>query len=112
LEIQTLAQHFFAGSVAGIASRTGTAPLDRLKILLQVNTGPARGIVQTIKDIYQVRPWASVSLQFGCRFITSLRAEAPYHIQEGGIRAFWRGNLANVLKATPVPHFLLKYIQS
>eukprot|EP00835_Amoeboradix_gromovi_P005349 NODE_494_length_7750_cov_0.325317.p2 type:complete len:309 gc:universal NODE_494_length_7750_cov_0.325317:1893-967(-) len=61
-----------SGSIAGIVSRTCTAPLDRLKIYLQ--TDPSKSnISNIIKIIYQ----------------------------ENGIRSFWRGNLLNCLKVMP-----------
>ncbi|GMQ09437.1 hypothetical protein CsSME_00052820 [Camellia sinensis var. sinensis] len=61
-----------AGAVAGTASRTATAPLDRLKVVLQVQTGPAR-IVPAIKNIWR----------------------------EGGFLGFFRGNGLNVMKVAP-----------
>uniref|UniRef100_A0AAX7UPB7 EF-hand domain-containing protein n=1 Tax=Astatotilapia calliptera TaxID=8154 RepID=A0AAX7UPB7_ASTCA len=60
-----------AGAMAGAVSRTGTAPLDRLKVFLQV----AR----------------EINLWFGLRGM----------IQEGGVLSLWRGNGINVLKIAP-----------
>mmetsp|Transcript_6637 Transcript_6637/g.18512 ORF Transcript_6637/g.18512 Transcript_6637/m.18512 type:complete len:298 (-) Transcript_6637:178-1071(-) len=62
-----------AGAVAGAVSRTTTAPMDRLKVLLQAGGGGQTGIAEGLRSIYQ----------------------------EGGWRAFWRGNGANVLKIAP-----------
>lgn len=64
-----------AGGVAGAISRTCTAPLDRVRIFLQVHgvghqTG---GIVGTFRNM----------------------------LKEGGVRSLWRGNFINVLKITP-----------
>ena len=67
-------KHLMAGAVAGVVSRTTTAPLDRLKIYLQVN-----GLGQ-----------------FG-----SLRLVARSMYTEGGLKGFWRGNGINVLKVAP-----------
>ncbi|CAL9703646.1 unnamed protein product [Knipowitschia caucasica] len=64
-----------AGAMAGAVSRTGTAPLDRLKVFLQVHGAASRG--QNL--------WA------GLRGM----------VQEGGIRSLWRGNGINVLKIAP-----------
>ncbi|CDQ82215.1 unnamed protein product [Oncorhynchus mykiss] len=64
-----------AGAMAGAVSRTGTAPLDRLKVFLQVHGSSSRGI----------NLW------------TGLRGM----VQEGGVRALWRGNGINVLKIAP-----------
>uniref|UniRef100_A0A8C6SBQ3 Solute carrier family 25 member 23b n=1 Tax=Neogobius melanostomus TaxID=47308 RepID=A0A8C6SBQ3_9GOBI len=60
-----------AGAMAGAVSRTGTAPLDRLKVFLQVRT--------------------SANLWAGLRGM----------VQEGGVRSLWRGNGINVLKIAP-----------
>lgn len=65
-------KYLIAGAVAGTASRTATAPLDRLKVVLQVQTGPAR-IVPAIKNIWR----------------------------EGGFLGFFRGNGLNVMKVAP-----------
>lgn len=69
-------KYFLAGAVAGATSRTGTAPLDRLKVLLQVQAGPAKnvkGVKAGLKAIYD----------------------------DGGVRAFWRGNGVNIIKIAP-----------
>lgn len=65
-------RHLAAGGVAGAVSRTCTAPLDRVKVFLQVQTSKA-----TISDSVQ------------------------YMLKEGGVRSFWRGNGVNVLKIAP-----------
>ncbi len=57
-------RNLVAGGVAGIVSRTCTAPLDRVKIFMQVHgTGKKNSILGSIKLM----------------------------IQEGGVRALWRG---------------------
>ncbi|KAK9103985.1 hypothetical protein Scep_020829 [Stephania cephalantha] len=62
----------FVGGIAGATSRTVTAPLDRLKVALQVQTRRAP-IVPAIQNIWK----------------------------EGGIKGFFRGNGLNVLKVAP-----------
>lgn len=65
---------FLSGGIAGAISRTATAPLDRLKVILQASQGSnSPGIIQGLKDIYK----------------------------EGGARAFFRGNGTNVIKIVP-----------
>ncbi|XP_074275138.1 calcium-dependent mitochondrial ATP-magnesium/phosphate carrier protein 2-like isoform X2 [Silene latifolia] len=65
-------RYLIAGGIAGAASRTATAPLDRLKVVLQVQTKDAR-IMPEIKKIWK----------------------------EGKIFAFFRGNGLNVIKVAP-----------
>ncbi|GAA6103366.1 calcium-binding mitochondrial carrier protein SCaMC-3b [Tachysurus ichikawai] len=62
-----------AGAIAGAVSRTGTAPLDRLKVFLQVHGS------------------AGLSLWRGLQRM----------IQEGGVMSLWRGNGINVVKIAP-----------
>ncbi|XP_060037525.1 mitochondrial adenyl nucleotide antiporter SLC25A23 isoform X3 [Erinaceus europaeus] len=64
-----------AGAVAGAVSRTGTAPLDRLKVLMQVHASKTN----------RLNMWG------GLRSM----------VLEGGVRALWRGNGINVLKIAP-----------
>lgn len=66
-------EHLAAGAVAGAVSRTCTAPLDRLKVFLQV-----RGA-----------EFASLSFCF------------KQLLKDGGWPALWRGNCINVLKIAP-----------
>jgi solute carrier family 25 (mitochondrial phosphate transporter), member 23/24/25/41 len=65
-------RYLIAGGVAGAASRTATAPLDRLKVVLQVQTTSAR-IMPAVKTLWK----------------------------EGGLVGFFRGNGLNVLKVAP-----------
>ncbi|EPS60241.1 hypothetical protein M569_14562, partial [Genlisea aurea] len=65
-------KYLIAGGVAGAASRTATAPLDRLKVILQVQTAKAH-IGPAVKNIWR----------------------------EGGVSGFFRGNGINVLKVAP-----------
>ncbi|XP_037328985.1 mitochondrial adenyl nucleotide antiporter SLC25A24 [Pungitius pungitius] len=68
-------RQLMAGAFAGSVSRTGTAPLDRLKVFRQVH-----GFVD-----------------FKGNVLSSFR----YMLKEGGLRSLWRGNGINVLKIAP-----------
>ncbi|PKA52188.1 Mitochondrial adenine nucleotide transporter ADNT1 [Apostasia shenzhenica] len=65
-------KYLVAGGVAGATSRTATAPLDRLKVAMQVQTMHAK-IIPAIKDIWK----------------------------EGHLLGFFRGNGLNVMKVAP-----------
>ncbi|RVE46110.1 hypothetical protein evm_009274, partial [Chilo suppressalis] len=65
-------RHLLAGGIAGAFSRTCTAPLDRLKVFLQVN--PTR---------------------------ENMSKCLAKMISEGGITGLWRGNGINVIKIAP-----------
>ncbi|KAG8554604.1 hypothetical protein GDO81_003842 [Engystomops pustulosus] len=68
-------RHLVAGGGAGAVSRTCTAPLDRLKVLMQVHASRNN----------------NMSILGG--FTTMIR--------EGGFRSLWRGNGINVIKIAP-----------
>lgn len=78
---------FVAGAVSGISSRTLTAPLDRIKLMLQAGDALPLGT----KPTFVVSTAASGRLRNAARAILS----------DGGVRAFWQGNGANVLKVMP-----------
>ncbi|XP_071053617.1 calcium-binding mitochondrial carrier protein SCaMC-2-B isoform X5 [Onthophagus taurus] len=65
-------RHLAAGGVAGAVSRTCTAPLDRLKVFLQVQQSRQK-IGECLKNM----------------------------LHEGGLRGLWRGNGINILKIAP-----------
>lgn len=69
-------KYFIAGGFAGALSRTATAPLDRLKVLLQVQTEKMSRSPRIIPCLVQI-------------------------YKEGGILGFFRGNGLNVLKVAP-----------
>lgn len=64
-----------SGAVAGAVSRTGTAPLDRIKVFMQVHSSKSN----------------QIDLVGGFKQMVS----------EGGLRSLWRGNGINVLKIAP-----------
>ncbi|CAA90761.4 putative calcium-binding mitochondrial carrier F17E5.2 [Caenorhabditis elegans] len=68
-------RHLVAGGVAGAMSRTCTAPFDRIKVYLQVNSTKTNklGVVSCVHLLHA----------------------------EGGIKSFWRGNGINVIKIAP-----------
>ncbi|KFM73996.1 Calcium-binding mitochondrial carrier protein SCaMC-2-A, partial [Stegodyphus mimosarum] len=66
-------RHLVAGGLAGAVSRTCTAPLDRIKVFLQVS-----------------------GAEFG-----SISACLRHMLREGGVSSLWRGNGINVLKIAP-----------
>ncbi|KAG7211499.1 hypothetical protein KM043_010769 [Ampulex compressa] len=66
-------RHLLSGGIAGAVSRTCTAPLDRIKVYLQVH-GTRH-----------------------CNIMSCFR----YMLREGGIISLWRGNGINVLKIGP-----------
>ncbi|KAI4898740.1 hypothetical protein NFI96_014129 [Prochilodus magdalenae] len=68
-------RHLVAGGGAGAVSRTCTAPLDRLKVLMQVQ-GSRTNNMCIMSGLTQM-------------------------IKEGGVRSLWRGNGINVLKIAP-----------
>ena len=78
---------FAAGAVAGATSRTATAPMDRLKVLLQAQAGGGKGSGGA----------GGAGGAGGGGIASGLRA---IHA-EGGWRAFYRGNGTNVLKICP-----------
>ncbi|KAG7490936.1 calcium-binding mitochondrial carrier SCaMC-2-A-like [Solea senegalensis] len=68
-------RHLVAGGGAGAVSRTCTAPLDRLKVMMQVYGSRSNNI-----------------------YIMSGLAQM---VKEGGARSLWRGNGINVIKIAP-----------
>ncbi|KAL3124687.1 hypothetical protein niasHT_001524 [Heterodera trifolii] len=68
-------RHFVAGATAGCVSRSVTAPLDRLKVFLQVNANH--------------------------KTPHTLPSAVDYLYREGGFLSFWRGNGINILKIAP-----------
>mmetsp|Transcript_68606 Transcript_68606/g.148050 ORF Transcript_68606/g.148050 Transcript_68606/m.148050 type:complete len:167 (-) Transcript_68606:377-877(-) len=64
---------FVAGGIAGAFSKSVVAPLDRVKILLQINSDMKTSSFRLAADILQTQ----------------------------GLQAFWRGNVANVVRIFP-----------
>ncbi|XP_074650061.1 solute carrier family 25 member 43-like [Tubulanus polymorphus] len=69
-----MTQNWASGGIAGVVSRTFTAPLDVVKIQAQVGTENAKqGFIKTFVNIYR----------------------------NEGLRAFWKGNLTGCLRMFP-----------
>ncbi|OTA88105.1 hypothetical protein M434DRAFT_35013 [Hypoxylon sp. CO27-5] len=86
--------YFIAGAVAGGISRTATAPLDRLKVYLLVNTtSSANVVVDAAKSGQPLR-----ALKHAGRPLVTAIADI---YKAGGIRGFFAGNGLNVVKIMP-----------
>lgn len=66
-------RHLVAGGLAGAVSRTCTAPLDRIKVFLQVKGSEYKSIANCLRHM----------------------------LKEGGVNSLWRGNGINVMKIAP-----------
>mmetsp|Transcript_39648 Transcript_39648/g.105564 ORF Transcript_39648/g.105564 Transcript_39648/m.105564 type:complete len:311 (-) Transcript_39648:1261-2193(-) len=74
-----------AGGIAGAAARTLTAPLDRVKILMQTQRiSSAKHSSVVVADKY-----------------TSLTQALIKVAKDEGIKGYWRGNLANCIRVVP-----------
>jgi solute carrier family 25 phosphate transporter 23/24/25/41 len=69
---------FVAGGTAGAVARTCTAPLDRIKLLFQVQAVPSAGTSATA--------------------YTGLGQAFRKILAEEGVRAFWKGNGLNIIR--------------
>jgi len=92
-----------AGGIAGLVSRTATAPFDRLKIYLITHVETPvelRNPLSVAKgDVASV---AKESLKLGKMGFQHLGdAVRTIYVQGGGVRAFWVGNGLNVTKIFP-----------
>lgn len=74
---------FCAGAVAGALGKTITAPLDRVKLLMQTGGGLETGALATAAR--------------GGGLLRSLAAVGA----DGGLKAYWRGNTPQLLKVVP-----------
>ncbi|GET92372.1 mitochondrial carrier protein-like protein [Leishmania tarentolae] len=99
---------FIAGGVAGAASRTLTAPLDRIKLIAQEGhliQGPKPDSSATVACSAAGGRSASGSVSSTAQ---AVRQQHPGLLQvarmiraDGGWKAFWRGNTINCFKAGP-----------
>jgi solute carrier family 25 phosphate transporter 23/24/25/41 len=78
LLVVAVSRMFLAGGAAGAVARTATAPLDRIKLLFQVQAVPSAGTSSTA--------YTGVGQAF--RKI----------LAEEGLRAFWKGNGLNIIR--------------
>jgi solute carrier family 25 phosphate transporter 23/24/25/41 len=82
--------YFLAGGIAGVVSRTCTAPFDRIKVYLIAQSGTKGVAAATAGAAVQVT-------KAGGPIINALRTLWA----QGGIRAFFVGNGLNVVKVFP-----------
>ena len=85
--------YFIAGGLAGMISRTATAPLDRLKVYLIAQTSTQSAAVAAAKEGAPVKAISS----FGRPLIEACKELW----KAGGMRSLFAGNGINVVKVMP-----------
>lgn len=85
--------YFIAGGLAGMISRTATAPLDRLKVYLIAQTTSKDAAVKAAKEGAPIKAVA----HFGRPLIDAVKDLW----RAGGLRSLFAGNGLNVLKVMP-----------
>ncbi|KAF2198898.1 calcium dependent mitochondrial carrier protein-like protein [Delitschia confertaspora ATCC 74209] len=85
--------YFVAGGIAGVASRTATAPLDRLKVYLIAQTSANKEVAAIAKSGHVFRAATNA-----WRPLATATKEL-WHA--GGIRSLYAGNGLNVVKVMP-----------
>jgi solute carrier family 25 (mitochondrial phosphate transporter), member 23/24/25/41 len=90
-----------AGAIAGMLSRTLTAPMDRLKTLLQASSSPdsALGYSQSSTPVAAMPSGTSSNRK--PIHVSGILQGARAIYADGGVTAFWRGNGINTLKVAP-----------
>ncbi|RMD44996.1 hypothetical protein DV735_g79, partial [Chaetothyriales sp. CBS 134920] len=83
--------YFIAGGMAGMVSRTATAPLDRLKVYLIAQTKPKEAQAATKRTLWQTVRGFGRPLVAACKDLW----------QAGGLRSLFAGNGLNVAKVMP-----------
>ena len=76
-------KYLIAGGIAGAISRTATAPLDRIRVLLMCKTGNTQVNSASYSRIAEARNLLRIIYA------------------DGGLSAFWRGNGVNIVKIIP-----------
>nr|KMM66271.1 Sal1p [Coccidioides posadasii RMSCC 3488] len=84
--------YFLAGGMAGVVSRTSTAPLDRLRVYLIAQTKP-QSVAASVKSgaVVEVAGWRAWPLVHALKDLW----------RAGGIRSLFAGNGLNVAKVMP-----------
>ncbi|KAI1300811.1 mitochondrial carrier domain-containing protein [Xylaria venustula] len=90
--------YFIAGAVAGGISRTATAPLDRLKVYLLVNTKSDANVV--LDAAKKGRPFLALKNALKNAGRPLIAAISDLY-KSGGMRGFFAGNGLNVVKIMP-----------
>ncbi|RPA87951.1 mitochondrial carrier [Ascobolus immersus RN42] len=89
--------YFFAGAVAGVVSRTATAPFDRLKVYLIARTHGSTPKIHPIDAMRSGKPIAQEASKLAGPLKDALRDLW----RQGGVRSFFAGNGLNVVKVLP-----------
>uniref|UniRef100_A0A161ME68 Adp atp transporter on adenylate translocase n=1 Tax=Triatoma infestans TaxID=30076 RepID=A0A161ME68_TRIIF len=78
---------FASSAIGGVVAKTVVAPLDRVKIILQIR----RGLTEKYGELLPHLPKNKKTFTFTLKDI----------IQKQGIPSLWRGNVSNIVRYVP-----------
>lgn len=93
-------KYLLAGAIAGAVSRTATAPFDRLKVYLQIQTTSPQLLTNTVKNVI-VQSETQASKRLVSSASNSITNAIKSIYLSGGLINFFRGNGLNVAKIAP-----------